>query len=299
MQHWLFEKKGEFGMKYRTVKRVLDSEKHRIGSLIMYQPLPAGDLEQIDPFLLLHHHGPNKLGPHNSGLPFAPHPHRGFETVTLIFEGNVVHHDSHGFSSRIQEGGVQWMTAGKGIIHSENIDARMREQGGTLEIIQLWVNLPARLKMMEANYQGFQKEEIPLLSLANGKLAVNLISGIFDGSKGPVNSITGIDLSTIFMKAGGIFETEIDSARNILLYTLDGEVLITGIKSGGRALAEFDNDGSGLLIEAITDSRLILGSGMPYHEPVAAHGPFVMNTSTEIREAINDYQAGKMGILEE
>ncbi len=284
-------------MKYRTVKRVLGSEKHRIGNLTMYQPLPAGDIEQIDPFILLHHHGPNKLGPHNAGLPFGPHPHRGFETVTLIFEGNIVHRDSQGFSSGIREGGVQWMTAGKGIIHSEDIDARMREQGGALEIIQLWVNLPARLKMVEPNYQGFQKEEMPGLSLANGKLAVNLISGIFDGSKGPVNSITGIDLSTIFMKSGGIFETEIVSARNILLYILDGEILVNGIKSGDRTLVELDNDGSGIRIEAITDSRLILGSGMPYHEPIAAHGPFVMNTSTEIREAINDYQAGKMGVL--
>ncbi|PWU00048.1 MAG: nuclease PIN [Bacteroidetes bacterium] len=270
---------------------------HRVANLTMYQPLPTHDLQQIDPFILLHHHGPHRFEPYNKGLPFGPHPHRGFETVTLIFEGNVVHHDSQGFKSTIREGGVQWMTAARGIVHSEQLDKEMQEHGGPLEIIQLWINLPSKLKMSRPNYQGFQKESIPVKTLDNGNVAVNIISGIFGGSNGPVQSITGIQLSTISMKAGGQFETEVDPGRNILLYVMDGEVTVNGTKLTSRTLAEFENDAAGIRIEAGKDSRIVFGNGEPYNEPIVTHGPFVMNTTTEIMQAMRDYQMGKMGIL--
>jgi redox-sensitive bicupin YhaK (pirin superfamily) len=286
-------------MNYRSVQQVIVSQQHRVGNLTMYQPLPGGGLDQIDPFILLHHHGPHVLEPHNPGLPFGPHPHRGFETVTLIFDGNVVHRDNQGFSSTVRAGGVQWMTAASGIVHSENIDRELREKGGNLEIVQLWINLPARLKMSKPDYQGFQKEQIPSVIYDNGNVTINIISGTFGHSSGPVHSITGIQLSTIFLKPGGHFETETDPSRNILLYVLNGEVSINGIRLSSRNLAELANDAPGLRIDASTDARIVLGSGLPYHEPIATHGPFVMNDSSEIAQAIRDYQAGRMGVLKE
>ena len=283
-------------MKIRTIKRILKPSLNYVGHLVAYH-FNELSFEEFDPFLMLAHHGRQEFQPHNQGLPFAPHPHRGFETVTFIFEGDVMHHDSLGTTSIIKEGGVQWMTAARGIVHTEDTSKEFKEKGGMLDIAQLWINLPARLKMSPMKYQGISKEDIPVVKYDSDKVALHVISGDWDGTKGPVDSVTDIAMATIDMKPGGHYKTEVDTKRNILLYILSGDVLINGQAISGRALVLFDDDETGIEIEAQTDVRMIFGTGVPYREKIAAYGPFVMNNTTEIMEAQRDYQMGKMGVL--
>jgi redox-sensitive bicupin YhaK (pirin superfamily) len=255
-------------------------------------------LEQIDPFLFLNHHGYQTYKPRNRGLPFGPHPHRGMETVTFIVEGDIMHKDSQGFNSVISAGGVQWMTAGRGLIHAEVSSEEFKKQGGPLEILQLWVNLPARLKMTEPTYSGLQKEDIPAIAL-NDKVEVNLISGTLDGQKGAFTTLSDVFLSTISFKLGGSASLPVAADRNILFYLIRGSLTVNGQLVKQRELAEFNTDGDTLTITADTDSLLLFGHAVPFNEPVVARGPFVMNTDQEIMEAYQDYQLGKFGVWSE
>src|ERR1700712_1443012 len=169
----------------RTVRTVYPAISDDIGDLRTQRPLPNDEVEQIDPFLFLNHHGPQVYPPGNRGLPFGPHPHRGFETVTFILQGSLAHRDSGGHESVIDEGGVQWMTAGSGLVHAEISPASFLESGGPLEILQLWVNLPSRLKMTAPRYTGLQKDAIPALPTPDGRGTVNLVAGSWDGRTGP------------------------------------------------------------------------------------------------------------------
>jgi redox-sensitive bicupin YhaK (pirin superfamily) len=281
----------------RTIKRILSASGHQAGEHPMYQPVPNSLFDQIDPFLLVHHHGPHQFAPYNQGLPFGPHPHRGFETLTFIYKGNIEHADSQGFKSTINSGGIQWMTAGRGIVHSENISAEMRENGGEMEIIQLWMNLPARLKMTPPAYQGFQEDEIPAVLSEDKKISTQVISGTLHGQSGKANSLTDLHIFNVNTEAGGRETFEVDSDRNILLYVLDGEILINGKLAIGHQMIEFGNEGNTIEVTAQTGGRFILCTGVPYNEPLAAQGPFVMNTTTEILQAMRDYQQGKMGMM--
>ncbi|OIN61314.1 nuclease PIN [Arsenicibacter rosenii] len=265
----------------------------------MHQPLPVAGIQQIDPFLLLHHHGPQVFPANNSGLPFGPHPHRGFETVTFIYEGDVQHRDSSGFSSTISKGGVQWMTTGSGLVHSESSSARFRQQGGPVELIQLWTNLPARLKMVKPNYIGLQQDQIPVVPVGEGKGKLAVVSGTWSGITGPVNPVYDVKLANLTLEAGGRYILTIPSERNVLFYQLAGRSLVNGKAVEGRGMPVFANDGDEIVIDAAETSRILLGSALPINEPVVSHGPFVMNTPEEIRQAIYDYQTGKMGVLTE
>lgn len=281
----------------RKIKRISSTTAQRVGEHKMYQPLPDVGVDQISPFLLLHHHGPHVFEPYNQGLPFGPHPHRGFETLTFIFEGEIEHADSQGFKSVIKDGGVQWMTAGRGIVHSENLSANQRENGGPMEIIQLWMNLPAAQKMTAAKYQGFQKSEIPLVITEEGKVEVSVISGDFQGQKGVANSITGLEFLNIKIAKDGKLNLSVPIEKNILLYVLDGEVKVNSKLVIGTQLVQFEGEGESIELLADADTRLIFGTGTPINEPMVAQGPFVMNTTTEIMQAMRDYQMGKMGIM--
>jgi quercetin 2,3-dioxygenase len=260
-----------------------------IGDLRTQRPLPNRELEQIDPFLFLNHHGPQVYPPNNRGLPFSPHPHRGFETVTFIIEGSLSHNDTGGHESVIDAGGVQWMTAGRGLEHAELSPEAFKRRGGPLEILQLWVNLPSRLKMTAPRYVGLQREQIP--SVEKDGVKVNVISGSFDGVTGPVESLTGIVMTTIELKAGARVTLPAPRGRNVFFYIVRGELDV------GRAmeLVDFNDDGDEIAIEAITDAVVLFGHAEPFHEPVVAHGPFVMNTREEIVQAFRDYQAGLFG----
>jgi len=283
----------------RTVNKIHQAVYAPIANLVTYRALPTESVEYIDPFLFLNHHGPQVYAPNNKGLPFGPHPHRGMETVTFILIGDIAHKDSSGHESVIKAGGVQWMRAGKGLIHAEISSDVFKQQGGDLEILQLWVNLPARLKMADPYYIGKQQEEIPILQFDEGKITAQLISGEWKDVKGAFESTTGVFLSTIHFKAGADLEVNIPKAHNIFFYVISGELIVNGTAVRSLHLAEFNHDGDDLNINAKTDSILLLGHAMPFNEPVVSQGPFVMNTQQEITQAYQDYRMGKFGIWED
>jgi quercetin 2,3-dioxygenase len=279
-------------MTAKTVLALHPAHRDDIGDLTTRRPAPGPGLEQIDPFLLLNHHGPQTYGPNNAGLPFGPHPHRGFETVTFILEGELAHRDSAGHESVIAAGGVQWMTAGSGLVHAEVSPEDFKRDGGPLELLQLWVNLPGRLKMSPPRYVGMQAAEIPAIPVDQGQATVNLISGSWGGHSGPIPSLTGVFMTTIDLNAGGRAGFGSLGGRNVLLYVVSGEVKANGTAVPAWTLAELDLEGDMLEMVAEADSVVLFGHAEPIGEPVAAHGPFVMNTREEIVEAIRDYQAG-------
>ncbi len=279
----------------RTIKHIHRAHYAPIGDLITYSPIPSATLRQIDPFLFLNHHGPQEYKPGNKGLPFGPHPHRGMETVTFILEGDIMHKDSAGHESIITTGGIQWMTAGSGLIHAETSSQAFKEHGGKLEILQLWLNLPARLKMISPKYIGLQKEDIPTLTLDEGRVVVNLIAGTWGETTGPITSATDVHLSTIDLKAAGEVSLAVPTNHNIFFYVIRGKLMINNQHTEARQLVEFSNDDEGLRIMAATDSVLLFGHAAPFNESVVAQGPFVMNTEQEIREAYHDYRMGKFG----
>lgn len=278
----------------RSIKTIHPAEYRPIADLVTYSPLPTRWLRQIDPFLFLNHHGYQTYPPHNQGLPFGPHPHRGMETVTFIVEGDIMHKDSGGHQSVIKAGGVQWMTAGSGLIHAEVSSEEFLRDGGSMEILQLWLNLPARLKMTQPHYEGFQHEDIPQVS-PSPQVTLSLISGALDQVEGPHHSLTDVFMSTVRLQAGGLWHTEVAPERNIFLYVVRGSVHVNGQRVDFRHLVEFDNDYAGLTLEAAEDTLLIFGHALPFNEPVVAQGPFVMNSEREIMEAYRDYQLGKFG----
>jgi redox-sensitive bicupin YhaK (pirin superfamily) len=279
-------------MALKTVTALHPARRDDIGDLATRRPVPGPGLEQVDPFLFLNHHGPQTYGPDNSGLPFGPHPHRGFETVTFILEGELAHRDSAGHESVIKAGGVQWMTAGSGIVHAEVSPDDFLKSGGPLELLQLWVNLPGRLKMSPPRYVGLQADQIPAVGVDKGAATVHLISGTWGGHTGPVPSLTGVFMTTIDLKAGGRAGFGSLGGRNVFFYVVRGEAKVNGTAVPTWALAELDLAGDTLEIEASEDSLVLFGHAEPIGEPVVAHGPFVMNTREEIADAIRDYNAG-------
>jgi redox-sensitive bicupin YhaK (pirin superfamily) len=221
------------------------------------------------------------------------------ETVTFILDGDIMHKDSEGHESVIRAGGVQWMTAGRGLIHAEVSSKEFKEKGGGMEILQLWLNLPSRLKMTDPHYIGLQKEDIPSLSLDEGKVIVNLISGNWDGNKGAFKSLIDVQLNTIYFKTGGKLDIKVPEENNIFFYVIRGKLNVNGKEIQALQLAEFENDSEDIHIEAGEESVLLFGHARPLNEPVVAQGPFVMNTEQEIREAYNDFRMGKFGSWED
>jgi redox-sensitive bicupin YhaK (pirin superfamily) len=282
-------------MTQRTIRRRHPAVRDDIGDLITQRPLPNPHLDQLDPFLFLNHHGPQTYPPHNRGLPFGPHPHRGFETVTFILDGMLTHQDSAGHESIIRAGGVQWMTAGRGLVHAEISPREFLEHGGPLEILQLWVNLPPSLKMTAPAYTGLQREDIPAIDMDDGRVTVNLVSGTWNGVTGPVQSLTGVFMSTMSFAKGGRVLVKGLLGRTVFLYVVRGVLEVESEKVAAMHLAELNTEGDELYISAESDALLLFGHAEPINAPVVSHGPFVMNTREEIAQAINDYQAGKFG----
>ena len=284
----------------QSARRVIaqhPAKRDDIGDLITRRPLPGPQLEQLDPFLFLNHHGPQTYPANNRGLPFGPHPHRGFETVTFILEGSLAHADSAKHQSVINAGGVQWMTAGSGIVHAEISPEEFLRDGGPLEILQLWINLPSRLKMSEPRYVGLQQESIPAIKLPGGG-ELNLISGEWQGNAGPIDTLTGVFMSTLRLPTGSQEQLPVAPGRQVFLYVVDGDVTVGGEPVKPHHLIEVDRTGDSLDIEASSDARLLFGHGDVIDEPVYSHGPFVMNTREEIVQAVEDYQNGKFGGLD-
>lgn len=281
----------------RSIKAIHKAEYEPIADLATYRAMPTHSLPMnaLDPFIFLNHHGWQEYGPRNGGLPFGPHPHRGFETVTFIVEGDLTHKDSGGTTSIIKAGGIQWMTAGSGLIHAEVSSKEFKALGGPLEILQLWVNLPARHKMTPPNYIGLQADDIPKLILDGGKVTVHAVSGTWNGSQASIKPLTDISLARIDFEMGGKVSYTIPEEQNIFFYVVKGEVQVNGVDVREHHMAEFNHDGHDLTVEANTPAMILLGYATPFNEPLVAHGPFVMNTREEVLQAFDDFHKGKFG----
>lgn len=283
----------------RTIKSVLYAEPHDMGGMPIRQPFPSRKAEQIDPFLLLHHADlkvPQHVDTKHAGV--GPHPHRGFSPVSFIFKGGVHHRDSRGNNNVVYAGGTQWMNAGMGVIHSERPPHDIHEMGSRQELIQLWVNTPARHKMDTPEYQPLTAEQTPVITSQDDLAVIHVIAGELDGVKGPINTLSPVNTFTAELKKGATYYFRVPETHNAFIYLLDGKLKVTGDgEVEGKYVAVFNNDGAGFELEAMEDTRLFIGTGEPLNEPVASHGPFVMNNQTELMEAFRDYQMGKMGVL--
>ena len=252
--------------------------------------------KHISPFLLLDYAGPAEFSPTTERRGVGQHPHRGFETVTIVYKGEVEHRDSTGNGGVIGPGDVQWMTAASGILHEEFHSEAFARSGGPLEMVQLWVNLPARDKMSAPGYQGIVDRDIPDLALKDDAGRLRLIAGEFDGKRGPARTFTDIDVWDIRLNAGKSATFDVHQGRNTALVVLHGAVEVNGqevVREGQLAL--FERDGSQVRLEANNDAVLLILSGEPIDEPIVGHGPFVMNTVAEIHQAFVDFQSGKFG----
>ena len=278
----------------RTVRAIHDSLRDDIGDLVTRRPLPGPRVPQIDPFLFLNHHGPQTYAPNNQGLPFGPHPHRGFETVTYMLDGRMQHRDNRGNTGDLGPGDVQWMTAARGIIHSE----MPQQTQGRMRGFQLWLNLPARKKMKPAAYRDIAAGEIPVAEAGAG-VRVRVIAGRFehDGvvTDGAVRTAeTDAHYFDVHLDAHAVLEAPLPREHNVFLYAYEGEAFGGASRSPlsqrtGAALSA----GDVVRVEAGAEgARLLIIAGRPLGEPVVQHGPFVMNTREEIAQAIADYQAG-------
>lgn len=259
---------------------------------------PSNDLDrEVSPFLMLDYAGPRYFEPTDNPRGVGEHPHRGFETVTIVYEGVVAHRDSAGNAGVIGPGDVQWMTAASGVVHEEFHEKAFAKRGGTLHAIQLWVNLPKASKMSAPGYQTILNAHIPAIDLDGGG-ELRVIAGSFQGRKGPAHTFTPIQLYDIQLKARSRASLALPEGHNTSIFVLQGAVSVNGSPQAGEAeLIVCTRNGSQVTIEAQADSRLLVMSGEPIEEPIARYGPFVMNTKAELVQAVQDYQAGKMGHL--
>jgi redox-sensitive bicupin YhaK (pirin superfamily) len=283
-------------MANRTLKAIHLAYRDDIRDLTTRRPLPGPDLPDLNPFLFLNHHGPQVYAPHNDGLPFGPHPHRGFETVTFVLEGSLAHSDTGGHESIIDAGGVQWMTAGSGLIHAELSPQRFMERGGKLEILQLWLNLPAALKMTAPRYVGVQEDAIPSIPTQEGTGRMQLVSGEWSGVRGPIQSLTDTFMSVVRLVAGGRMKFAGVAGRRVFLYVVRGSIDIAGVGIAQFNLVELHDDGDAVELTANESVVILFGHADPIQEPIAARGPFVMNTQAELDRAFADFRAGKFNV---
>jgi quercetin 2,3-dioxygenase len=255
--------------------------------------------QHISPFLLLDHAAPTEFSPTTERRGVGQHPHRGFETVTIVYQGELEHRDSTGSGGTIGAGDVQWMTAAKGILHEEFHSQGFAQRGGTLEMVQLWVNLPARDKMAAPGYQTLIDGDIPLISLPDDAGSLRLIAGEFAGQQGPARTFTPIDVWDIRLNAGKPLTLDLPAGRNTALVVLHGTVQVNGQELAREGqLVLFARDGQQLSLEANNDAVVLLLSGEPIDEPIVGHGPFVMNSEQEIHQAFIDFQSGGFGRMD-
>ncbi len=285
-------------MKEKSVLRTFPAAKMDMGGIPVYQPFPTARVEQIDPFLLFHHSTINvKEGsaPLHAGV--GPHPHRGFMPLTYVVKGSLHHRDSFGNSSVISEGGAQWLSAGRGIIHSERPSREIALNGGSVEVLQIWINLPKSHKMETPWYRGLEKDDLVSLDSPEGVTA-RLISGNYEGVKGPIQTPFPMFVMSIQGEKGSSGSFKLPTNMKGGIYVIEGFG-----KMGGFGLIEektfyeLDEAGEEMNLQFNSDFHAILLLGEPLNEPLATYGPFVMNSQTEVLEAMRDYNQGKMGIL--
>jgi len=249
---------------------------------------------EVSPFLMLDYAGPTKFPPAAKPRGVSFHPHRGFETVTLLYQGEVEHRDTAGHGGLIGPGDVQWMTAAKGLLHEEMHSAAFTRQGGNFEAIQLWVNLPAKYKMIEPHYQSITDNRIPVVNLDEQGSVLRVIAGHYQGLKGPANTYTPINLWDLRLRTGQTVDLDFPDNYTTMLFALKGSVKINNSSTlADVELAFFERPGKTITLTAQQDAMLLVMNGEPIDEPIAGYGPFVMNTAEEIQQAIEDFNSGR------
>ncbi len=282
----------------RGIERIIEAKKElATPKLYINRALPSPVRRRIDPFLLLDHIGPRFFHPGEMNH-FYPHPHRGFQPVTILLAGRIEHRDSEGHREIILPGDIHWINAGSGIVHSERMMCDPPGSGGMFHSVQLWVNLPARLKMKTPGIQHFRAGDIPVIGEDAGNISIRLIAGEYYGQQGPVVNSTPLLLAHIKIAAGTRTVFPVQKDFNSFYYVLEGKLKDpTGLVVGEHALAILKHNGTGIALEASEPSEVLLLGGQPINEPVACYGPFVMNKFPELQQAIQDYESGKMGAL--
>jgi redox-sensitive bicupin YhaK (pirin superfamily) len=266
----------------------------------VFNYFPGGGISQqrVSPFLMMDFNAEYDFGASDHIRGVDVHPHKGFETVTIAYKGSVAHHDSTGNSGVINPGDVQWMTAGAGVLHKEYHEENFSKRGGPFEMVQLWVNLPAKDKLTPPNYQAITADQMGKVTLPDHAGLVNVIAGAFNGSKGPATTFTPVNMFDIHLNAGGELSTNVPANHNTVILVVEGSIEVNGETAGLHSLVLFKNDGEEISIRATENSVLLLLSGEPINEPIAQYGPFVMNTNRELQEAFEEFQSGKFGTLD-
>lgn len=284
---------------HRTIQNIAFAQPMDMGGFPIRQPLPSRQVNMLDPFLLLHHaimEVPKDVDVKHAGV--GPHPHRGFSPVSFIYKGGVHHRDSRGNSNVVYAGGTQWMNAGMGVIHSERPPVDIHENGSIQELVQLWINSPAKNKMDTPAYFPLTVEETPVVLSDDQKTSIQVISGELKGIKGPVLPLSPVNMFNVRISKGASYFIPFSRLHNAFLYVVSGLVQVGQAEEiEAFYMAAFNTDGDGIELNAIEDSIVLVGTGEPLKEPVASHGPFVLNNETQIMEAFRDYQLGKMGVL--
>ncbi|MBS1606136.1 MAG: pirin family protein [Bacteroidetes bacterium] len=262
--------------------------------------LPGSEIprERISPFLMLDFNAEIDFGPSARVRGVGVHPHKGFETITVAYKGSVAHADSAGNSGTINPGDVQWMTAGAGILHKEFHEEEFSKKGGPFEMVQLWVNLPKRHKLTPPNYQSLTADKMGRHILPDGQGQVNVIAGTFNGTQGPAQTFTPVNLFDLRLNKGAKLTTSIPQNHNTALLLVNGTAAINGQTAPEHSFVLFANEGEDIDIRTTDGATILLLSGEPIDEPIVAYGPFVMNTAQEIIDSIREVQAGKFGELE-
>ena len=264
--------------------------------------IPSGqrlDMKRMDPFIMLDYNSKFNFGPTSTPRGVGVHPHRGFETVTIAYQGKVEHHDSAGGGGIIDQGDVQWMTAASGVLHKEFHEKEWAKEGGIFQMVQLWVNLPAKDKMSAPQYQAISNAEMLKVDLAENGF-IEIIAGNYQDKKGPATTFSPVHLMNAKLKSGGRAEFNFPENFNTGALVIEGNIIINGDKKVATDhFALFNNEGETFTIEAAEDSIVLILSAEPLNEPIAPHGPFVMNTREEIVQAFDDYNNGKFGYLED
>ncbi|MBS3738008.1 MAG: pirin family protein [Psychroflexus sp.] len=292
-------------MKTKTVELVASPRApHFVGDgFRVHNFIPSGyrmDMQRMNPFIMLDYNSTYKFPPSDKAKGVGVHPHRGFETVTIAYKGKVAHHDSSGGGGVIEEGDVQWMTAARGVLHKEYHEEKWSKTGGDFQMVQLWVNLPKKHKMSAPKYQGITNKNINRHQLDNNAGEVEVIAGRYKNTKGVASTFTPINTLNAKLNSGGKVDFEFPAHYNTALLIIEGNVVINGKENTPTDhLALMANDGESFEIEATDDATVLVLSGEPIDEPIAAQGPFVMNTREELREAFNDFNEGKFGHLED
>ncbi|KFF12778.1 short-chain dehydrogenase [Chryseobacterium soli] len=257
------------------------------------------DMKRMDPFIMLDYNSKFHFNGSDNPRGVGVHPHRGFETVTIAYQGKVEHHDSAGGGGIIGEGDVQWMTAAKGVLHKEYHETEWSKTGGTFQMVQLWVNLPSVYKMSCPKYQAIKNADMEKVDLRNHGY-VEIIAGEYNGHKGPATTFSPVNMMNAKLKSGGKAEFDFPASFNTGALVIEGSIIVNGEqKVATDHFVLFQNEGETFIIEAAEDAVVLIISGQPLNEPIYPHGPFVMNTREEIMQAFEDYNTGKFGYLED